>query len=164
MDDSNLVLPGGGSFDRVFDNSGSLCIGLLCDELSPADGPVVLKAFANPCVPHCHGCLVSGSIMPVNETTYYCLMQGRNLPVVNALGEVSNDGLFMWDEPITTVEKSTLALTQTAFMLCGSCKSRADTLYERNRQKLNASGSSYLVVGETWDDQAYQLAKAIRLM
>jgi hypothetical protein len=60
------------------------------------------------------------------------------------------------DYPIPLADE---ALTQVCFMLCSRCRHKADELYKSNEVK---PGSSYLVVGSSWDDMAHYLATYCR--
>ena len=56
------------------------------------------------------------------------------------------------DQPIP---HATSALVEAVFKLCPDCKDKADRLYKLHEVK---PGSSYLVVGNSWEDMAYDLA------
>ena len=93
----------------------------------------------------------------------------RALPIVPATSSNSRQEGIDWetymiwhngdildDNPIQLANE---ALTKVTFKLCPTCHNKADKLYSSNEVK---PGSSYLVVGTSWDDMAHSLASHCR--
>ena len=151
-----------------FNDNGFPKIGLLCEPyVTPVTQAQPFTAFAgygriNP--PHCHSCL--SIIEKPKECTYFCVLKDKMLPVIPPMpGTTKTLECIDWvthmiwhnadiddDSPIPTANE---ALVQITFNLCSNCKAKADNLYKSNEVK---PGSSFLVVGTSWNDMARSLA------
>lgn len=155
--------------NQYFHDNGFPKIGLLCEPyLTPIRQAQPLRAFAAPMnTQHCQSCLSIAE--RTEEHTYYCVLKEKALPIVPAISsnrgheDIDWETYMIWhneaildDNPMQLADE---ALTKVTFRLCPTCYNKADELYRSHEVK---SGSSYLVVGTSWDDMAHSLASHCR--